>query len=114
FRFSHDGLVVCDGNGYGVRYNEAYTRITGIDGQELIGRHMTEIIGKGCISESAVLNALQARKQVTTMPKLLSGKKTLITANPVFDANNNILKVICNVRDITERIALESQLDQAK
>lgn len=114
FRFSHDGLVICDGNGYGVRYNEAYTRITGIDGQDLIGRHMTEIVERGSISESAVLNALVAKKQVTTMPNLASGKKVLITANPVFDANNNVVKVIGNVRDLTELTALEAELNQAK
>jgi len=114
FRFSHDGLVVCDGNGYGVRYNESYTRITGIDGQDLIGRHMTEIVGRGSISESAVLNALIAKKQVTTMPKLASGKKVLITANPVFDANQNVVKIIGNVRDITELTALEAELGQAR
>ena len=114
FCFSHDGLVICDGNGYGVRYNEAYTRITGIDGQDLIGRHMTEIVGRGSISESAVLNALIAKKQVTTMPKLASGKKVLITANPVFDANQNVVKIIGNVRDITELTALEAELGQAR
>ena len=114
FRFSHDGLVVCDGNGYGVRYNESYTRITGIDGQDLIGRHMTEIVGRGSISESAVLNALIAKKQVTTMPKLASGKKVLITANPVFDADQNVVKIIGNVRDITELTALEAELSQAR
>jgi PAS domain S-box-containing protein len=114
FRFSHDGLVVCDGNGYGVRYNESYTRITGIDGQDLIGRHMTDIVARGSISESAVLNALNAKKQVTTMPELANGKKVLMTANPVFDANQNVVKIIGNVRDLSELTALEMQLDQAK
>ena len=114
FRFSHDGLVLCDGNAVGVRYNEAYTRITGIAGQDLIGRHMTEILESGCISESAIWNALNAKKQVTTMPKLKNGKKVLMTAIPVFDAANNIVKVVGNVRDITELTALEAELDQVR
>ncbi|MHC1762632.1 MAG: sigma 54-interacting transcriptional regulator [Negativicutes bacterium] len=114
FRFSHDGLVISDGNAIAVRYNEAYGRITGIDGKDLIGKHMEEILKMGFISESATLLALQTRQQVTTMPKLKNGKRVLITAIPVFDADNNIVKIICNVRDITELVALESQLDQAK
>lgn len=114
FRFSHDGLVISDGNAIAVRYNEAYGRITGIDGKDLIGKHMEEILKMGFISESATLLALQTRQQVTTMPKLKNGKRVLITAIPVFDADNNIVKIICNVRDITELVALEYQLDQAK
>jgi PAS domain S-box-containing protein len=114
FRFSHDGLFVCDGNGIGVKYNESYARITGIDGEEIMGRHMSELLRMEYISESASLIALQTGKTATTMPKLKSGKKALITSNPVLDANNNVVKVISNVRDITELITLKSQLDQAK
>ncbi len=114
FRFSHDGLYVCDGRGIGIKYNEAYSRITGIDGEEMIGKHMTELLRLGYISESASLMALQTGKTTTTMPKLKSGNKALITSNPVFDANGNVVKVIANVRDITELMALEAELDQAR
>lgn len=114
FHFSHDGLVVCDGNAIGLKYNEAYFRITGIDGKDLIGKHMAEIVSMGDISESAILLALQERRQVTTMPTLKSGKRALITAIPVFDSGGDIVKIIGNVRDITELIALEAQLNQAK
>ncbi len=38
----------------------------------------------------------------------------MITSNPDLDANNKVVKVISNVRDITELITLKSQLDQAK
>ena len=114
FRFSHDGLFVCDGNGIGVKYNESYSRITGIDGDEIMGLHMNDLLQLGYISESASLMVLQTKKQATTMPRLKSGKKALITANPVFDANGNVDKVISNVRDITELIQLKSQLEEVK
>jgi len=70
FRFSHDGLFVCDGNGIGVKYNESYSRITGIDGDEIMGLHMNDLLQLGYISESASLMVLQTKKQATTMPRL--------------------------------------------
>ena len=114
FRFSHDGICVCDGTGVAKKHNEAYDRITGINSAELVGMDMTQMIGRGYISESATLLALQTRKAATTMPKLKSGNKALITANPVFDENGNVTRVIANVRDVTELITLKSELEEVR
>lgn len=114
FRFSHDGICVCDGMGVAKKHNEAYDRITGINSAELVGMDMNQMIGRGYISESATLLALQTRKTATTMPKLKSGNKALITANPVFDENGNIIRIIANVRDVTELITLKSELEEVR
>ncbi len=114
FRFSHDGIFVADGNGVGIKYNDSYCRITGINAAELMGLGMSEVVKRGYISESATAIALQSRKRATTMPQLKSGKKALITSNPVFDDQGNIIRIIANVRDITELLALKTQLEQIK
>lgn len=114
FKFSHDGMFICDGNGVAKKYNEAYCRITGISAGELVGLTMPEVIGKGYVSESATLKALQTRKPATTMPQLKSGNKVIITSTPVFDENNNIVRIVANVRDITELLAMKDQMEQVK
>lgn len=114
FKFSHDGIVICDGNGVANKYNEAYCRITGISGEEILGLSMQELIKRKYISESATLIALQTRKTATTMPKLKSGNKVMITSTPVFDENNNIVRIVANVRDITELLTIKAQMEQAK
>lgn len=114
FKFSHDGMFICDGNGVAKKYNEAYCRITGIGAEEMIGLSMTEVIKKGYVSESATLKALQTRKPATTMPQLKSGNKVIITSTPVFDENNNIVRIVANVRDITELLAIKGQMEQVK
>ncbi|MEN6413989.1 MAG: sigma 54-interacting transcriptional regulator [Veillonellales bacterium] len=109
FKFSHDGIFVSDGNGIGIRYNDSYCRITGIDAEKLMG-----IQPQKYMSDSATLKVLKSRKQETTMPVLESGKKVLITSNPVFDKDGNIIRVIANARDMTELINLKSQIEEVK
>lgn len=114
FKFSHDGMFISDGTGVAKKYNEAYCRITGISGEEIMGLSMPEIIEKGYISESATLKALQTRRASTTMPKLKSGNKVIITSTPVFDENDNIVRIVSNVRDITELLTIKDQMEQVK
>ena len=113
-RSAYDGIFITDGKGVAIKYNEAYCRITGIDAAELMGLTMEQIIDRGYASESVVMKVLKTRDTATTMPKLKSGKLTLHTASPVFDENGEIVRVISNVRDITELNALKSQLEQAR
>jgi len=114
FKFSHDGMFISDKNGVANKYNEAYCRITGISAEEIMGMSMPEVIDKGYISESATLKALQPRQPATTMPELKSGNKVIITSTPVFDENNNIVRIVSNVLDITELLAMKDQLEQVK
>lgn len=114
FHFSHDGIFVSDGNGVALRCNESYSRITGLEAEKLIGLNMNEILKRGYLSESATLMVVQTGKRATTMPVLKSGKKALITSNPVFDKTGKIVRIISNVRDITELIDLKTQLEQVQ
>ncbi len=111
---AYDGIFITDGNGIAIKYNEAYCRITGIDASEMMGLTMEQVIEQGFASESVVAKVLKTGDTATTMPKLKSGKLTLHTASPVFDENGKIVRVISNVRDITELITIKSQLEQAR
>lgn len=110
---SYDGIFITDGQGTVLKYNEAYNRITGIDASEFLGRKVEDVIKK-YHTESAVMKVIETGDAATTMPDFRSGKKALITANPVFNEHGEIFRVISNVRDITELITLNSQLEQAR
>jgi PAS domain S-box-containing protein len=115
FKFSYDGIFVTDGNAIGLKVNKAYTRVTGIqDAANLIGMHMKDAVLGGYVSESVTLKVLEKRATVSTMPKVKSGKQVLMTGNPVFNENGEIIRVITNVRDISELIELHSQLREAR
>lgn len=113
-RSAYDGIFITDGNGIAIKYNEAYCRITGLDASEMMGLNMEQTVERGFTSESVVAKVLKTGDTATTMPKLKSGKLTLHTASPVFDENGKIIRVISNVRDITELITIKTQLEQAR
>jgi PAS domain S-box-containing protein len=110
---SYDGIFITDGKGIVLNYNPSYNRITGINASEFLGRHVEEIEKRYNI-EAAVKKVLQTRDVVTRITEFIPGLSVLITATPVFAEDGEIFRVIANVRDITELIALNSQLEQAR
>lgn len=111
---SYDGIMITDGKGVVLRFNEAYNRITGIDASEIMGKSMDQLVSKGYTADSVILKVLKNRDTVTAMPAIKSGRKVLSSANPIFDEQGEIFRVIANVRDITELITANSQLEKAR
>jgi len=109
---SFDGLYITDGNGVTLRLNKAFEMITGINGNEFLGKNVDVIKQEGIVSESVTSIVLRRKKPVTIIQKTRTGNTTLATGNPVFDKKGNISKVVCNVRDITELNRLKQKLEQ--
>lgn len=109
---SYDGLFITDGNGITLRYNKAFEQLTLIDTNEYRGKSVEEIKRDGIISDPVTLHVLEQKKSITVMQESQSGKLTLTTGNPVFDANGKIIRVVCNVRDITELNLLKQELEK--
>lgn len=109
---SYDGIWITDGQGYTLHLNSSYERISGIKKEEVVGRHMQELVDKGYFSESVTLKVLEKKERVTIMHDILkTGKRVLITGNPIFNENGEIVRVVTNVRDITELIKLKEELE---
>lgn len=109
---SYDGIWITDGDGYTLHVNSAYERISGIKKEEVLGRHMQELVDTGFFSDSVTLHVLKKKERVTMMHEIRkTGKRVLITGNPIFDSNGEVERVVTNVRDITELIQLKQTLD---
>ncbi|MCW3488785.1 sigma-54 interaction domain-containing protein [Dethiobacter alkaliphilus] len=113
---SYDGMWITDGQGYTLHVNSAYERISGMKKEEVLGKHMQELVDKGYFSDSVTLHVLEKKERVTMMHEIRkTGKRALITGNPIFDENGQIVRVVTNVRDITELLNLKQDLeDKAK
>ncbi|NLJ72248.1 MAG: sigma 54-interacting transcriptional regulator [Syntrophomonadaceae bacterium] len=109
---SFDGLYITDGNGKTLRINPAIKRMTDLGEKELLNKTMEELVKNGVLSRSASLIVLEERKPVTTTLTTVTGKTLLVSANPVFDENNKIIRVVTNVRDISELNRLKQKLEQ--
>lgn len=110
---SYDGIFVTDSKGNGIKVNQAYTRITGVGADELLGKNVLDAVRDGTISDSVTLKVLGEKKVITIVQKV-RGKEVLVTGNPIFDENQMITYVITNVRDISELNKLKTELRKSK
>lgn len=108
---SYDGIWVSDGEGVTLRVNSAYERITGFKAVGLIGKRARDLVNQGLFSLSVTEQVLHKKHRVTQINKTSTGKKILVTGNPIFDSDMNICRVVTNVRDITELSNLQRQLE---
>ena len=110
---SFDGIYVTDGEGKTIRINEAYSRITGIRADEVLGKTMSELVESGVYDQSATMLVMERREPVTISQELRTGKSILVTGSPIIGENGQLRRVVTNVRDITELNCLRKELDQA-
>lgn len=107
---SYDGIYITDGKANTLRINKSYENITGLRREDMINKNMYELVKEGYISKSSTLMVLKNKQSNTIEQEFSTGKKVLVSSNPIFDEEGNISLVVTNVRDITELYELEEQL----
>ncbi|WCN37386.1 sigma-54 interaction domain-containing protein [Aneurinibacillus uraniidurans] len=112
FDASYDEIFVTDGAGYTVRVNSACERNYGLTAEDIIGRHVNELVADGIFSRSATLDVIKKRERINLIQETQNGRKLLVTATPVFSSDGEVIRVVSNSRDITELLHLREQLDQ--
>lgn len=111
---SYDGIYITDGQANTIKVNNAYERITGLKKTNVLGKNMKDLVKDGYISQSATLLVLKNKKTNTIEQEFSTGVKVLVTSNPIFDENENIIMVVTNVRDVTQLYKLKEQLQKTK
>lgn len=114
FESSYDGLYITDGEGNTLRLNKAFERIMGVYAKECVGRNMADLVQEGYFTRSGTLLVLERKHSATIPLQSKTGKNALVTSNPIFDEDGNVVLVVTNVRDLTDLIELERQLEDVK
>lgn len=112
FEFSSDAIYVTDGDGITLRTNPALCRLDGVPPDYYLGRPVRELEAEGAFSPSVTLEVLRHRRRVTMMQTTRAGRRLMVTGNPVFDEHGNLLRVVSNVRDLTELAEMEERLHE--
>lgn len=105
----YDGIYISDGTGKTIFVNNAYTRITGIKGEEIIGRNVKDISDENKFFKGAVtMDVIEKKDIVNSLGKsLINDKDLLVTGSPIFDNSGNVKLVVINNRDISDLKELE-------
>lgn len=112
FQSSHDEIFVSDEKGTCIRVNPACERHYGLQGIELVGRNVYDMVEKGVFYPSATVVVLEEKRPVTLIQTTSTDRRLLVTANPVFDHQGNLTRVVSNSKDITEIISLKQQVEE--
>ena len=108
-----DGIYLTDSTGTCIAYNYAFKRITGID-IDVIGKNISYLIKNNLISEAVTLETINTQRHVSKIIKYPSGCEALVTGNPIFNENGELVAVVSTVRDITQLNTLKDELKKSK
>ena len=113
---SDDGLWICDGKGTILRINAASERLNHLRAVDVVGRNINELVSEGYIDTSVTLKVMHSRRRENMLQETRSGRKLMLTGNPVFNPAGELIRVVVNERDMTEIDALREEIEaqQAK
>jgi PAS domain S-box-containing protein len=109
---SDDAISVVDEEGKGILINPAYTRITGLTRDEVIGKPATADISEG---ESIHLKVLQTRRAIrgTKMRVGPKRKEVIVNVAPII-VNGKLKGSVGVIHDMSEIQSLTQELDRAR
>ena len=109
---TQDAISVVDENGLGILINPAYTRLTGLTAEDVIGKPPTVDIAEGESMHVQVLRTLQAVKGVSMKvgPKR---KEVIVNVAPII-VSGKLRGTVGVLQDISEIHKLSEELERAK
>ena len=111
---SYDCIYITDHNGITLHTNSAIERLTGIPKEYYIGKDVRYLEKRGILKKSVTLEVLRTGRTVSTVQENKHGKVLIITGSPIFDEEGRIVRVITNIRDVTELNRLRDELDETR
>ncbi len=108
---SDNGLWICDSRGKILRINTASERLNMLHADKIIGRNVKELVEEGYIDDSVTMKVLKSHKRESLLQQTHSGRKLMVTGNPVFNSADELTKVVINEMDITEVYTLREELE---
>ena len=117
FENAYEGLVVVDTDGLVTMISGAYSRFLGVEGEDVIGKHVTEVIDNTKLHETVKTGIAE-----TDIVQIIDGNHTIVSRIPVYKdgvITNAIGKVVYrNISELEEIHAkigrIEEQLENYK
>lgn len=111
---SYDAIYIVDANGITRKTNDAIERLTGIPKEYYIGKDMRYLEKRGFVDKSVSMEVIKQKKPVTLIQENSRGKVIMMTGSPVFNEQGEVIRVVTNLRDITELNRLREELSQLR
>ncbi|WP_257348293.1 sigma-54 interaction domain-containing protein [Pseudalkalibacillus decolorationis] len=109
-----EGIAIYDGNLKCLCINSAYTKITGIQTDKIIGNTSIQLVKEGLVSNSIGVMVMEAQEKVSLIQTFRNGNDVLVTGQPVYDENGEIYLIVFTARDVTTLNTLQNKLRDAE
>lgn len=110
---SADGLVICDGTGRILTMNKAYARMIGAEAESFKGKNVRELVESGYMSEAVTMHTLDTKCPACVI-QLINGREVVCSATPLVDKEGQVVRVIANMRDLTELNRIKEELQSSR
>lgn len=109
---SYDAMAIVDNETRLIKVNPAFERVMGFSGVQ--GRKITDLVEEGYSDTAASIKVLETGKTQSVIINTKTGKQVLSTGIPVFDTSGSIVRIYCNLRDVTELNALKEKFQESQ
>ncbi len=110
----YDGIVVSDGQGKILAVNNSFTVISGLKREMTVGRGVQKLLDDDVIPDSCLLEAVEKLEACSSVIKFANGKEAVVSSTPLTDKMGRVIRVISDVRDISDLNTLHEKLRNAK
>lgn len=110
---SYDGLAITDPQGTFIRVSNSFLRLTGAKLEDVLGKTAKDMMEAGILTDSVSLRVLKEKRPVSLTERVGTGKQIFATGNPVYDEDGNIIRIVTNLRDMTELNYLREQVQKS-
>ena len=106
----YDGVFISDGFGNILVVNDSWCKISGVAKEEVLGKTLPDLVAEGLIPFSITMRAIAQQQQCSAVLKYPRGKESFATSTPLLNRNGQILRILTNVRDLSELNMLQQEL----
>lgn len=108
-----DGIYIVDKDETVIAVNKAFTKIMGIIEEDIIGCNVNLLVEKKFTTEPVCSMVLKQKKKVS-IQNTINNRKLVVTGNPIFNKQGEVTQVLTVIRDVTELIKLQEQLERSE
>ncbi len=93
---SPTSIYVSDGDGVTMRINKCFEDLSGIIRKEMMGRKTADLEREAVYQPSAISLVLQEKRRITVQQTNVTNRPFIVTGQPVFDEDGNIIMAVTN------------------
>jgi len=112
---AYDGIYITDGEGTTLYINKAFTRMTGVTPEEVLGRSVQDIMRDGLFENAVAPEVIRQKRQVNSISGVpRAHMKMLVTGTPIFDDAGVVKRVVIIDRELSHLNEVRAELEASR